>query len=84
MASGCPVIATPNPGSAEITDKGRLGLLVDDRRLGETIVRLLKAPDERERLAHQGLRAVEQYDIHEIAAKYEMVYRGVMLSGRSR
>ena len=44
MASGCPVVATSNPGSVEVTQNGRLGLLVADDDLGGALFRLLTYP----------------------------------------
>jgi glycosyltransferase involved in cell wall biosynthesis len=78
MASGCPVVATPNPGAVEVMDNGRLGLVVDEQKLGETIVRLLRSPEERDRLARDGRRAAARYDIHAVAAAYESIYRGLV------
>ena len=35
MACGTPVVATPNPGSVEILDHGKYGVLAADEEFGE-------------------------------------------------
>src|SRR5690606_32910126 len=50
MACGVPVVATPNPGSREVLDHGRCGLLVDDRAFPETLCDLLRDEAKRDRL----------------------------------
>jgi phosphatidylinositol alpha-mannosyltransferase len=74
MASGCPVVATPNPGALEVTRNGTLGVIVDDDRLGETLVRLLSSSADRERLAQDALVGVSRYDLRSVAATYERIY----------
>jgi phosphatidylinositol alpha-mannosyltransferase len=74
MASGCPVVATRNLGSIEVTRDGELGLLVEDEGLGDAIVHLLRSAPEQERLAQAGLRAAGHYDIRSVAAAYERIY----------
>jgi glycosyltransferase involved in cell wall biosynthesis len=74
MASGCPVIATRNPGAVEVTGNGRYGLLVDEADLGATLVSMLKSAGDRERLAQQGQRRARDFDVHLIAGRYEALY----------
>jgi phosphatidyl-myo-inositol alpha-mannosyltransferase len=83
MASGCPVVATPNPGAVEVTRSGTLGVLIDDGGLGDTLLRLLRSPDERSRLAEVALGAAGRYDIKAVASRYEAVYREVLRSNRN-
>ena len=78
MASGCPVVATRNPGSVEVTRGAELGLLVEDGRLGEAIVCLLRSAAERERLASAGLRAAAGYDLRAVATAYEAIYTALL------
>src|SRR5581483_8941283 len=42
MASGTPVVATPNPGSLEVLDGGRCGVIVDPDELGDALIALLR------------------------------------------
>jgi phosphatidylinositol alpha-mannosyltransferase len=74
MASGCAVVATPNPGANEITRNGRLGVLVDDADLGGALVRLLTSRDDRERLANDALVEASRYDLAAVAETYERTY----------
>jgi phosphatidylinositol alpha-mannosyltransferase len=74
MASGCPVVATRNPGAVEITEGGRYGLLADEKELGAVLVRLLSSRGERQRLAEAGLARARRYDLAEVAAAYEAIY----------
>jgi glycosyltransferase involved in cell wall biosynthesis len=77
MASGCPVVATPNLGAAEVLGSGRYGVLVEDDSLGSTLVRLLESPAERRSLAAAGLEHAAGFDIERIASQYEALYRRV-------
>jgi phosphatidylinositol alpha-mannosyltransferase len=74
MASGCPVVATRNPGAVEITGNGRLGVIAGDDGLGEVLVRLLTSPGERTRLARDALEQVARYDLRRVASAYEALY----------
>jgi glycosyltransferase involved in cell wall biosynthesis len=71
LASGTPIVATPNPGSREVLDNGRFGILVGDDAFARNVVRLLTDENERRRLAHAGLRRATAYDITIAAASYE-------------
>jgi len=74
MASGCPVVATRNPGALEITEGGRYGIVADDERLGAVLLRLLGSSSERERLAELGSMRAERFDLREVASAYEALY----------
>ena len=82
LASGTPVVATPNPGAVEITEHGRLGVLTDEAGLGSALVRLLQSDRERWRLARLGLEAVGQYDIKAVATRYEALYADTARSAK--
>jgi glycosyltransferase involved in cell wall biosynthesis len=71
LASGTPVVATPNPGSREVLDNGRFGVLVSDDAFAQAVVRLLNDEDERRRLADGGFRRAAAYDITIAAGSYE-------------
>jgi len=75
MASGCPVVATPNPGAIEVTRAGSDGVVVEDAELGATLNRLLASAQERDRLGQRGLSAARQFSLAEIALRYEGLYR---------
>ena len=78
MASGCPVVATPNPGAVEVTMDGRYGILARDSELGAALVSLLKAPGERDRMAQAGREHARRYDLAQVAADYETLYFRVL------
>jgi glycosyltransferase involved in cell wall biosynthesis len=82
MASGCPVVATPNAGAMEVTARGRFGLLVDPKDLGRALVRILTSSVEREALAAQALVAVAKYDLDAVAGAYEDLYVQRLSSAR--
>jgi phosphatidylinositol alpha-mannosyltransferase len=84
MASGCPVVATQNPGAAEVTQRGRIGVIADDADLGNAIARLLTSPEERARLAHDALANVSRYDLTNVAAAYEATYLRLLDARRGR
>jgi hypothetical protein len=74
MAAGGPVVATPNPGANDILEGGRLGALANDADLGSTLLTLLKANHERDRLAALADKEVPRYAIQGVAARYEARY----------
>jgi glycosyltransferase involved in cell wall biosynthesis len=75
MASGCPVVATPNPGVIEVTRGGTVGAVVSDDQLGATLRRLLSSATEREHYAQLGLQAAAAFSLAEVAKRYEALYR---------
>ena len=78
MASGCPVVATPNPGAIEIAEGGRYALLTTDGELGKSLLGLLRSPAERDRLAAAGLSRAGEHDLASIAVRYEAVHERVL------
>lgn len=74
LAAGTPVVATSNPGSCEILDNGRYGLISEDARLGTTLAELLQDAERRQDLAAEGLKRAEHFDWDAITAAYERIY----------
>ena len=74
MASGAPVVATPNPGACEVTSGGKYGLLVTDEKLAETLLRVLEDGALRERLRDAGLKRARDFGWDRICAEYETLY----------
>ena len=74
MASGTPVVATPNPGAREVLDESRYGALAPPARLGETLVALLGDDAWRQRLATAGLARAADFDWARVVAQYERLY----------
>lgn len=74
MACGTPVVATPNAGAREVLEDGEYGLIVEDKKLGEAIVCLLKDDDLRWGLSQKGLDYVQKFSWENIVREYEKVY----------
>jgi glycosyltransferase involved in cell wall biosynthesis len=74
MASGCPVVASPNIGAREVTGGGRYGMLVEDTNLGATLLHLLGSASERKRLSQLGSVRAQHFDLMDVAAAYERLY----------
>lgn len=83
MASGTPVVATPNPGAREVLKDGALGEVVEAGRLGPTLIQILQAGQRRDRLAQAGVRAARQYAWDAVVDQYEAVYQE-LLNARAR
>lgn len=78
MASGLPVVATPNLGARYVTADGSCGLLAQPGRLGKTLASLLTDPARRADLAAAGLRRAADFGLHRIVTQYESLYRELM------
>jgi glycosyltransferase involved in cell wall biosynthesis len=74
MASGLPVVASPNVGAREVTAEGRYGRIVEDSGLAEALVQLLSDAALRGQLAEAGLERSRAYAWDEICRQYERVY----------
>ncbi len=75
MASGTPVVASPNPGALEVTRGGADGLVVEDGRLGATLTELLQDAQRRRELAARGLERARDFSWDRVCRDYEEVYR---------
>lgn len=75
MASGTPVVATPNIGARYVTDEGRAGLLVELDGVGRVIADLLLDPDRLARLADVGLARSAAFAIRHVVDAYEALFR---------
>jgi len=78
MACGVPVIATRCPsGPEEIITDGVNGLLVpvkDEKALAEAMIDLLMDKNKLERLAKEGRKKAEDFDVEKIVKEYEKVF----------
>ena len=75
MASGTPVIATPNVGAREVLQEGASGLVVQDEELGATIVRMLSDDGLRTKFREAGLARAQDFGWDRVCAQYEALYR---------
>ena len=84
MASGTPVVATPNAlGGIEAQEGEHVLMAGDAEGLAEQVVRLLKDPALRLRLAHNARRLMEdKYTWERSVAMLEEVYRLAIEQGR--
>jgi phosphatidylinositol alpha-mannosyltransferase len=75
MASGLPVVATPNPGAVEVLDHGRFGVLAEAEDLPKELIELLRSADARRDRAQAGLRRAEDFAWDAVCERYERLYR---------
>jgi glycosyltransferase involved in cell wall biosynthesis len=75
MASGTPVVATPNIGARYVLDAGRAGALVELEDLGRAIVALLEDQSRRERMRLAGLERARDLSLTSVVDQYEQIYR---------
>lgn len=74
MASGTPVVATPNVGACEVLQDGRAGVLTNDTQLAEEIVRLLTSDLLREKYRTAGLERSRDFSWDRVCLLYEALY----------
>lgn len=78
MASGCPVVATPNAGALEVTASRRAGLIAGADELGSELLALLTSDIRRAELAELGLARAHDFDLRVVARSYEDLYRELL------
>jgi glycosyltransferase involved in cell wall biosynthesis len=71
MACGTPVVATPNPGSIEMLDHGKYGVLAADDELGPAISALFADAEARTALSARGLCRAREYSLTVMLDRYE-------------
>ena len=71
MACGTPVVASPNPGSREVLDDGRCGVLADDAAFCRELSDLLGDEARRTSLAANGLCRAREYSLSRMVGEYE-------------
>ncbi len=74
MASGTPVVATPNVGAREVLADGKYGILAEPEALGATLIKLLQDASERSRYRQSGLERARDFSWERIVDQYERVY----------
>ena len=78
MASGTPVVATPNVGALEVLANGKYGVIAEPADLGNTLRDLLNDSVGRQRLAAVGLERSRIFSWDSVAAQYEALYAELM------
>ena len=74
MASGVPVVASPNVGAREVLQEGKSGLVVPDADLGPALVRVLTDDALRSEMRSAGLVRAQDFGWDRVCAQYEAVY----------
>jgi glycosyltransferase involved in cell wall biosynthesis len=76
MASGTPVVASPNLGAIEVTRNGADGIITQDNELGSTLANLLTNQQLRLELSVKGLQRSKDFGWDRVCELYEEVYIG--------
>lgn len=84
MASGLPVVATPNVGSRFVTRDGLDGVLVDLPELGPAIAALLGDPQRRTALRKRGIARAHTFSLDAVVSQYEALYELLLAAGSAR
>jgi glycosyltransferase involved in cell wall biosynthesis len=76
MACGTPVVATKSPGTVEIVEDGRNGMLVehDARTIAQAIAAVLADAAQRDLLVAGATAGVAHYALPAVAARYEALF----------
>ena len=77
MASGTPVVATPNMGAREVLDGGRFGILADPAGLGEALSNLLEDGDRRREMSERGRLRAADFSLGATVDSYERLFADV-------
>ena len=75
MATGLPVVASPNVGAREVTRDGQDGMIATDDELGSRLLSLLQNANERELWRQRGLERAQDFSWDTVCQRYEEVYR---------
>jgi phosphatidylinositol alpha-mannosyltransferase len=82
LASGLPVVSTPNPGAREVLRGGELGRIVRPESLAEALLEILEDDNLATDLRNQGREAAKIYELDNVCSQYEAAYvRAIELSG---
>ena len=73
MACGTPVVATRNPGSAEVLGDGAYGLMPHDGEFARTVADLLGDETRRAVLTAAGLKRADEYSLDRMLDGYEQM-----------
>ena len=79
MASGTPVVATPNPGSLEVLDGGKYGRIASDAEFAAALCDLLSDGSSREAVAEIGLRRAAQFSLERTLDSYESLLQSMVM-----
>lgn len=77
MASGTPIVATPNPGALEVLEDGRFGVITGPEHLGRELAALLQDESRRHHLSIAGLKRAQCFGMDSVVSAYERVWAEV-------
>lgn len=75
MASGIPVLATPNIGARYVTAEGRYGVLAELDDMGTELKSLLQDESRLADLARASTERSAEFSLSSVADRYEVLYR---------
>lgn len=78
LASGLPIVTTPNDGAREVLRGGTLGVITGPEELAHDIVALVRDGDRRTHFAVGGVEAAAGYAVGRVADRYEELYASVV------
>ena len=76
LASGLPVVSTPNVGARYVLAGGAAGVLTSLDRLGPSLTALFLDPEARARLGAVALERSGAFSLGAVVDRYERLYRG--------
>jgi phosphatidylinositol alpha-mannosyltransferase len=76
MASGLPVVATPNIGARYVTNEGSAGVIAPLSDIGQALRSLLLDHDERARLEGASISRAGDFALTRVVSLYERLYVG--------
>jgi phosphatidylinositol alpha-mannosyltransferase len=76
LASGLPVVSTPNVGARYVLADGAAGVLTSLDELGTSLTALLLDPEARARLGAAALERSRDFSLGSVVDRYERLYRG--------
>jgi glycosyltransferase involved in cell wall biosynthesis len=84
MAAGTPVIATSNPGADHLLDRGRFGVVSDEKRLEQTLAALVDSPNDRRHYGALGLQRASDFSWDAIVDRHLAAYEWAISKHRKR
>jgi glycosyltransferase involved in cell wall biosynthesis len=78
MAAGTAIVTSPNAGASEVLQNGRYGIIVDDERFADDLLRLLEREDLRRGFERRGVERAKEFSAEAIAERYLQIYRNVV------
>lgn len=78
MASGTPVVSTPNRGAREVLAEGEYGLLADEEGLAGAILSVLESSSLAAELTESGLTRAVEYAWPSVVERYEQIYHELL------